>query len=134
VAAENPNQFKGLVGTPQPRLVLLIELDNDNPRTQKRLAKKVKKILEKHTIQFESETEEEAKDRLWKIRHSAATLHAHANGGGRALPIIDDGVVPIDKFTALIDGFYELIKRSGVQGGVWGHAGDANLHMQPILD
>src|SRR6476661_5748732 len=31
-------------------------------------------------------------------------------------------------------GIYDMFARSKVTAAVWGHAGDANLHMQPYLD
>lgn len=43
-------------------------------------------------------------------------------------------MVPIDKFGDYLDGVYDIFKRNGLQVAIWGHAGDANLHLQPYLD
>jgi FAD/FMN-containing dehydrogenase len=64
-----------------------------------------------------------------------SALHSVRNEGNtRALPIIDDGAVPPEKFTEYLNGIYDLLKRNRVEAAVWGHAGDANLQIQPHLD
>lgn len=134
VQAHNPNQLKGILSTPFPELVMLIEFDSVSDRMQKRLTKRALKILTKHEVSYQLETDAQKRDELWKIRHSAASVLAYSEGTARALPIIEDGVVPVDRFREYIEGIYELFKKNGLQAAVWGHAGDANLHVQPFLD
>jgi len=71
---------------------------------------------------------------LWKVRHASATVAAHGEGGVKALPVIEDGIVPPERFREYLEGVYQLFERNHLQAAVWGHAGDANLHMQPFLD
>jgi len=130
----NPNQIKDLLEKPYKKLVMLIEFDNTNIRTQKRMTKKTRKILENNGAVFEVEGNEERQDELWKIRHAASAVMAYAEGGLRALPIIEDGIVPPEKFNDYISGVYALFDKHHLHVAVWGHAGDANLHMQPFLD
>jgi FAD/FMN-containing dehydrogenase len=130
----NPNQLKDLVPKPFPSLILLIEFDDESSRTQKKLAKRATKILEKHQVEYRLETEEAKKEELWRIRHSAATVIAHNQDNAKALPIIEDGIVPIERFRDYLEGVYALFKKYNLNIAVWGHAGDANLHMQPFLD
>lgn len=134
VQAHNPNQLKGILTAPFPQLVMLIEFDSTAERTQKKLAKRATKILGKHDVSYQLETDPQKRDELWKIRHSAAAVMAHSDDKTRALPIIEDGVVPVDRFKEYIDAVYELFNKNGLQAAVWGHAGDANLHVQPFLD
>ena len=130
----NPNQLKGIIEPPFSKLVMLIEFDNLNERAQKRMAKKTAKILQKYQIPYRVEHDAVKKEELWKIRHSAAAVVSYSEGNTKALPIIEDGIVPEDKFKEYIDGVYALFQRHGLRAAVWGHAGDANLHMQPFLD
>ncbi len=132
--AHNPNQLKGIVEKPFHKLIVLIEFDDANARIQKRMAKKVTKILSKFQIPFQVETDELEKEQLWKIRHSAAAVISHSEGNSKALPIIEDGIVPAEKFQQYIHGVYEMFDRYKLQVALWGHAGNANLHMQPFLD
>lgn len=130
----NPNQLKNILKPPFSKLVLLIEFDNASDRTQKRMAKKATKILEKYQVSYQVETDLEKREELWKIRHSAAAVIAHTEGNSKALPIIEDGIVPLDKIHQYITNIYALFKKYNLRSALWGHAGNANLHMQPFLD
>lgn len=134
VKSTNPNLLKDLIQDPLPKLVLLVEFDNPSERVQKRLAKKVTKTLAKYQVAFRQETDPMRKEELWKIRHSAATVLSYSDGNAKALPIIEDGIVPIEKFNEYLNAVYQMFARYGMKAAVWGHAGDANVHMQPFLD
>lgn len=134
IAEHNPNQLKDLVKRPFPKLIILIEFDNNSDRIQRKMAKKAGKILDKYGASYEVQTEEQQKDELWKIRHSAATVIAHTEGNLKALPIIEDGIVPVERFNEYLGYVYEIFKKYNLKIAIWGHAGNANLHMQPFLD
>jgi FAD/FMN-containing dehydrogenase len=130
----NPNLLKDVLPKPFPRVVLLVEFDNASERTLKKLTKKASKIVETHAVSWAIENDPYRQEQLWKIRHSSATVVAHGEGGAKALPLIEDGVVPPERFREYLEGVYQLFARHHLQAAVWGHAGDANLHMQPFLD
>ena len=132
VQQHHPNQLKGLVEEPLPALVLLIELD-DLEKQQKRVAKKVEKILDHYQVKYKTATDAETKERLWKIRHAAALVVAHHEGDAKSVPIIEDGVVPSDRFQEYLESVEELCKKHHVQSAMWGHAGDHNLHIHPFF-
>lgn len=129
-----PNQLKGLLEQPFPEILLLIEFDDIGKSIQTKKAKKLSKILDKATNDYQVTTDYEERDELWKIRHSAAAVIAHSEGTKKALPIIEDGVVPTDQFKTFIQNIYALFKKYGLTAAVWGHAGNGNVHMQPFLD
>lgn len=134
VDAINANQLKGIIEAPFPAAVLLVEFDEGSDRAQHKQAKKARKILEKYSSHIQEETDPIAQEKLWKIRHSSATVITHNPGTKKALPVIEDGVVPLDRFKEYLDGVYAIFARHRLEVAVWGHAGDANLHMQPYLD
>lgn len=130
----NPNHLKGVIEKPFPKVMLLVEFDDANPRVQKRLSKKAKKILEDHEAVCQVENDTEQQEQFWKIRHSSSVIAAHSEGNSRALPVIEDGIVPVDKLADLIEGVYTIFEKLGLKAAVWGHAGDGHLHMQPMFD
>ncbi len=130
----NPTYLKGIVDKPFPKLIMLIELDNQSDRTQAKMSKKIQKILKKQGAEFVVERDEHAKEELWKIRHSAASLITQTEGNAKALPIVEDGIVPVDKFSEYLAGVYDIFEKNNLKIAIWGHAGNANLHMQPFLD
>jgi FAD/FMN-containing dehydrogenase len=130
----NPNLLKDVVSKPFPKIILLVEFDNPGDRVQKKLTKKARKVLEHNAVSVQVEVEPYKQEQLWKIRHASATAAAYSEGGTKALPIIEDGIVPPERFREYLEGVYQLFSRNHLQAAVWGHAGDANLHMQPFLD
>lgn len=127
----NPNQLKGVLEKPFSKALLLIEFDEANARNQKKLVKKTKKIVEEKGGTFQVETELEQQEQYWKIRQAATTVMTATKGDDKALPVIEDGVVPIDKLSEFIESVYELLKKYGLEIALWGHAGDGNIHLQP---
>ncbi len=134
VHKQNPNQLKDILKPPFAKAILFIEFDDPSPRHQKKMRSKVEKILHKYTAEFRVETEEEKKEELWKVRHATAVVTAYSNAKQKAVPVVEDGIVPTDRLAEYLDNSYSIFKRFGVDIAVWGHIGDGNLHMQPFLD
>ncbi len=134
VQSHSPSLLKGVIESPFQKLTLFIEFDNLSDRVQKRSAKKAARILEKHQVAYKVETDLDQKDQLWKVRHAASTILSHSEGAAKPVPIIDDGVVPVERFKEFLEGIYELFAANHLPVSVWGHAGNANLHVQPLLN
>lgn len=134
VNEHSPNMLKGVVEEPLPKLMLLIEFDNASERMQKRMTKKVTKLLGKYQVPFRVETDPQKREDLWKVRHSAATVTSYSSGNSKSVPVIEDGVVPVERFNEYLTAVYQMFDRYGFRAATWGHAGDANVHMQPLLD
>lgn len=134
VIEKNPNQLKDSVNKPFPKLTMFIEFDDTSDRVQAKMAKKAKKILSKYNIDYKFESDDTARDSLWKLRDSVTLVVGGGDGKKRALPIIDDGVVPVDQLDNFIQGIYDLFKKYDLKVALWGHGGNANLHAQPHLD
>ena len=129
----SPSKLKNLMPKPYPPIVLLVEFDDADKR-QKRAAKRAQRILDTYAAACQVETELDKQSRLWKIRQIAAVSAMHSEGQAKALPIIDDGVVPVDRLGEFIEGLYELCRRNQIQPALWGRAGDGTVRMQPHLD
>jgi len=134
VSQLNPSQLRDVITQPLPKAVLLVEFDGTNARTQKRINKRVNKIMQQHAVDSRMETNAAEQEKLWRIRHSSATIVAHAESNLRALPFIEDGVVPVDKLDQFMTSVYQLFRKYQLHVALWGHAGDGNLHVQPFLD
>lgn len=130
----NPNLLKDAVEKPFPRVALLIEFDAPGERTQKKLLKKVQKLLDRLGTGHHVAHEQAEQERLWKVRQASSAVVAHSEGGLKALPIIEDGIVPPERLREYIEGLYAIFTRNRLQPAIWGHAGDGHLHVQPFLD
>lgn len=129
----NPNQLKSSFGKELPKAMLFVEFDDAKEHVRKKNVRKAQKIFDKLANGHEAQTELEKKEELWKIRQAVGTFLAHHDGGQRAVPVIDDGVVPLDKMDEYFKRVYDLFARVNVKPAVWGHAGDGNFHIQPHL-
>lgn len=134
IAKINPNRLKGLVDPPYPAIVLLAEFDDLSDGKRKAKAKKAEKIISQFSERYARTEDYEEQQQLWSIRHSAAEVITHVEGTHKALPIIEDGVVPREQFPEFIRQIYKLFEKYRLKVALWGHAGDANLHLQPFLD
>ena len=130
----NPNQLKSVLPDSLPKAVLIVELDDPNDRRRKRNVKKIRQIFEKHASDYREASRVADQSELWKIRHASANLLAYSEGQSRAIPVIEDGIVPIQKLADFIEAVYALFETLKLDVALWGHAGDGNLHVQPFLD
>lgn len=130
----NPNQLKNLTKKPRPKLVLLVEFNDSSERVQAKATKRAKKIFADSGVEAVIETEESAKKEAWKIRDLSASILGFADGGRRALPIIEDGIVPLEQLMPFVQGVYEIYQRNRLLPSLWGQAGEGNLHTYPQLD
>ena len=129
-----PEQIKGLVPEKLPQIALLVEFDNAKSRVREKKAKRVAKIFKQLTYDSRYATDPEEQDALWKIRRGAAAVIWMSSGSKKALPVIEDGVVQPDKMPEFLDAVYGLFKRYRLEIAVWGHAGNANFHLQPLMN
>lgn len=133
VQALNPNQLKNILTPPFPAVVLLVELDTSE-RHIKKQTKQAKKVLDKYSTNVQVSTDAERQQQFWKVRQTSSTILAHNEGLLKAVPIVDNGAVPLDKLTVYIEGLYKLFADNNLNSGIWGHASEASLHTQPRLN
>ncbi len=134
VASENANYLKEVVDKPYPKFILFVEYDNVNEHDRNKGVKKAVKILGKYSDTVNSETDTDKQKLIWKVRDASSIISGHPHGKANPLPLIDDGIVTPDKLAKFLSAIYDQFKKEHMQVAIWGHAGDANLHVQPILD
>lgn len=117
-----------------PAAIIFIEFDDQSAKTRQRKAKKLQKDLKAVTDSIVLSEDFDEQDKLWALRYSAATVVNHDEAGKVALPIIEDAAVPREKLLDFFGVIYDLFERHHIEPAVWGHAGDANLHVLPLMD
>lgn len=129
-----PEMLRGIDIDDLPQLILLVEFDDHKPKDRIKKAKKAHKILSEFTKIVHSADTINEQTELWRIRRGAAAVIWTQPGAKKALPIIEDGVVPVENLSAYLDSAYGLFKKYGIKIATWGHAGNGNMHLQPFLD
>src|SRR5206468_4209558 len=52
----------------------------------------------------------------------------------RSMQFIEDGAVPPARLADYVRGVRESLARNGIRGVIFGHAGDAHVHVNPLID
>ncbi len=74
-------------------------------------------------------------DRLWKLRHGASpTIAREADRGRISTQFIEDSVVPPERLGTYLEEVAEILREAAFDAVVFGHAGDGNVHVNPLVD
>jgi len=130
----NPNQLKDVTTQPVPAMVLFVEFDDLTERQRRKNVKKASSIFDKLASEYRTATTHEDRIKLWKVRQSSASLLSHSESQLKAVPIIEDAVVPPAELSNLIKGAYQLFAAAKLQVAIWGSAGDGAIHLHPFFD
>jgi FAD/FMN-containing dehydrogenase len=77
----------------------------------------------------------EERARLWRIRHAASPVVAAAAESGRvSMQFVEDSVVHPDHLDAYLGGMEALLTLEETDAVMFGHAGDGNVHLNPLMD
>lgn len=74
-------------------------------------------------------------EKFWALRKkSLPYVMKLRREGRRPTPFIEDVVVQPEQLASFIEKLYEIYRKYGVEGVVYGHAGDGQLHTRPLLN
>jgi FAD/FMN-containing dehydrogenase len=78
---------------------------------------------------------EAARARFWGIRHAASpVIAARAAEGLVSMQFIEDSVVPPARLGDYLGSLDQILRSEETDAVVFGHAGDANVHVNPLVD
>jgi len=75
----------------------------------------------------------EAEHDLWELRHAASPILSELEHK-ISMQFIEDGAVPLPKLPDYIQGVRNALAKREVSGVIFGHAGDAHVHVNPLID
>ena len=135
VNTQKPELLVGLLPKGDvPAVVLLTEFDNQNDDERASKLVSAQEVINQHAYDSIVKHKPEEETQLWKLRRSAAAVMWTIPGTKKALPIIEDGTVPPHRLSEFITRAYAIFEKYDLEIAIWGHAGDADLHMQPFMD
>lgn len=122
---------------PDTEALLLIEFE---AQTHAELEAKVfgaaQTLKEKTKLVFEALPAFDAKDQkqIWAVRKAALPILYKADPRRKPMNFIDDAAVEPLKLWSYIFGLREIFKRYRVDAVLYGHAGNGNIHVNPMMD
>lgn len=71
---------------------------------------------------------------LWAFRHAASPAIARLDPSLRSMQFIEDAAVPPPALSSYVRGVRDILARHDTPGVIFGHAGDAHVHVNPLVD
>lgn len=71
---------------------------------------------------------------LWSLRHAASPTLARLDPELKSMQFIEDGAVPPERLPEYVRGVRAALAAHGLRGVIFGHAGDAHAHVNPLVD
>ncbi len=115
--------------------VLLIELEGNVAESARDAAHALASELERvgaTSVAIGLDATEE--HRLWELRHAASPILSRLDPSLKSMQFIEDGVVPPDRLADYVRGVRAALSAHETTGVIFGHAGDAHVHVNPLVD
>ncbi len=130
----HPGELASLAADQLPKIVLFVEFDEFSQLSQKLKSNRARHIMARHGGTCHVATDPLEQVALWRPRRAGVANLWMNHGAAKALPFMDDAVVPAERLPQLLDKTYKLLKKHDLETAVWGSAGDGHIHVQPFLD
>ncbi len=115
--------------------VLLAEVEGDDRETCSRLAASLaQRFRDAGATDVVLALDATAERTLWELRHAASPILSRLDPALRSMQFIEDGCVPPARLAEYVRGVRAALARQEMRGVIFGHAGDAHVHVNPLVD
>lgn len=116
-------------------VVLLVEVEGGYPAEARARAAGVEDRLRAAGATFTTmAVVPDAERELWELRYGASPTLARLDPSLRSVQLIEDGAVPPAALGEYVRSIHTALDRQGLRGVIFGHAGDAHVHVNPLVD
>jgi FAD/FMN-containing dehydrogenase/Fe-S oxidoreductase len=128
---ESPGAFMAEADT-----ALLLEFEGDSQEEVRDALDRAQGILKSSSSFLGMKVVEDPAEakQLWGLRTSAVAILNRMEGPEKPIAFIEDVTVEPARLPEFIRGELEIFDRHGVRAGVFGHGGDGDLHVRPVLN
>ncbi len=128
-------EFSGTYGTDVPQAVLLAEVEAESDRgAQTSAGMLAKAFTASGARSVKIGISEIEQKEIWELRHAASPILGKLDPRLKSMQLVEDGAVPPVNLAAYVTGLREAFTRQGMRGVIFGHAGDAHVHANPLID
>ena len=115
--------------------VLLAEVESDSSTEAEHAARAIGTLFEHAgAISVVLALDEPTETEIWELRHAASPILSRLDPSLRSMQFIEDGAVPPERLADYVRGVRQSLARNGIRGVIFGHAGDAHVHVNPLID
>jgi len=124
-----------LPASPESEAALLVEVESHDLAAAMEAADRLRALY--HTLDADqvivaAGSSHEAE--LWSFRHAASPAIARMDPALRSMQFIEDAAVPPRALAEYVRGVRTILERNDTVGVIFGHAGDAHVHVNPLID
>jgi FAD/FMN-containing dehydrogenase len=114
---------------------LLAEVEGKDAETAGNSAREVERLFRESgatavRVALDSPTETE----LWELRHAASPILSRLDPNLKSMQFIEDCAVPPVALPAYVRGVRRILAENDTRVVIFGHAGDAHVHVNPLVD
>lgn len=128
--------ISGLTSLPEgTEAVLLAEVESETGESATAMAGRLAALFreERATSVSVAITLSEQSE-IWELRHAASPILSRLDPSLKSMQFIEDGAVPPERLADYVRGVRAALDARGVRGVIFGHAGDAHVHVNPLID
>lgn len=114
--------------------VLLIELEGEAGPVRERAEVLARRCEERGACGVQLGLDAESEDALWALRHAASPILSRLDPNLKSMQVVEDGCVPPERLGDYVAGVRAALDRSALRGVIFGHAGDAHVHVNALVD
>lgn len=126
----------GATGIPgDAEAVLLMEVEGaDTAEAQHAVAQLAARARRHGASEVHTAVHPDDEHRLWALRHAASPILSRLAPRLRSMQFIEDSCVPPARFPEYVRGVRRALDDFEMTGVIFGHAGDAHAHVNPLVD
>ncbi|HKQ98223.1 MAG TPA: FAD-linked oxidase C-terminal domain-containing protein, partial [Candidatus Polarisedimenticolia bacterium] len=117
--------------------ILIVELQGDDPaEVQARMETLREDLVGRRRLATEvrTTTRPDEMARIWAIRKAASPILSRREGRLRNTRFIEDAAVHPERMADFVRALRALLGQHGLKAAIFGHAGDCNLHCNPLMN
>lgn len=119
------------VGLPRDaKAILLIEVDGHPAQVQDDAARVKEELARAGAVSVQVAANADERDRMWEARRAALPALARV----KPTCVMEDATVPRSQLPAMVEALGDIAARFHLDMGIFGHAGDGNLHPTILCD
>lgn len=122
-------RFMGL-----PKLIVLVELSEDDQATADRKAEEIAAAAREMGLLARVLMDPADAEKYMTVRRESFSLLRKGVSGKRTAPFIEDFCVRPEHMPEFLPKLLALLKENGIRANIAGHAGDGNYHIIPLMD
>lgn len=117
-----------------PKLVVLVELEEESIAALDEKTEKIEKALQEFELQYRVLREDAEMEKYWVMRHESFNLLRQHVRGKRTAPFIEDFCVQPKYIPEFLPKALAILRENKIKVNIAGHAGNGNFHIIPLMD